>query len=224
MALVNAADGTVAANYDYAAFGEPIRITGVMARNNPFRFSTKYADDESDLLYYGYRYYKPSTGTWPNRDPLEENGGFNLYSFIRNNSINMNDMLGLSQNVIWLWRHDREAEFSFSPIGLGKALELKGAAENLASALENGQTAMGIVGKETGQTKVFEDVDDCATLCYTITFLTFDGHEWSIDVNPLPELVLTLKYHYTVNYEYADKCPNTKSSWVIEWDSLDPSN
>jgi len=62
--LINAADGTIAANYEYAAFGEPIRITGVMAKNNPFRFSTKYADDESDLLYYGYRYYKPSTGTW----------------------------------------------------------------------------------------------------------------------------------------------------------------
>ena len=59
-ALINAADGTVAANDEYAAFGEPVRVTGVMARNNPFRFSTKYADDESDLLYYGYRYYKPS--------------------------------------------------------------------------------------------------------------------------------------------------------------------
>ena len=59
-ALINAADGTVAANYEYAAFGEPVRVTGVMARNNPFRFSTKYADDESDLLYYGYRCYKPS--------------------------------------------------------------------------------------------------------------------------------------------------------------------
>jgi RHS repeat-associated protein len=79
MALVNAADGTVAANYDYAAFGEPIRITGVLARNNPFRFSTKYADDESDLLYYGYRYYKPSTGTWVNRDPIKELG-FNVVS------------------------------------------------------------------------------------------------------------------------------------------------
>ena len=80
MALVNAADGTVAANYDYAAFGEPIRITGVMARNNPFRFSTKYADDESDLLYYGYRYYKPSTGTWLNKDPLGE-PGFELVAY-----------------------------------------------------------------------------------------------------------------------------------------------
>jgi RHS repeat-associated protein len=58
--LINAADGTLAANYEYAAFGEPVRVTGVMARNNPFRFPTKYADDESDLLYYGYRSYKPS--------------------------------------------------------------------------------------------------------------------------------------------------------------------
>ena len=95
MALVNAADGTLAANYDYAAFGEPIRITGVMARNNPFRFSTKYADDESDLLYYGYRYYRPSTGTWPSRDPIGANGGLNLYGFIANNPVNSIDELGL---------------------------------------------------------------------------------------------------------------------------------
>ena len=59
-ALINTADGTVAANDEYAAFGKPVRVTGGMARNNPFRFSTKYADDESDLLYYGYRYCKSS--------------------------------------------------------------------------------------------------------------------------------------------------------------------
>ncbi len=59
-ALIPAADGTVAANYEFAAFGEPVRVTRVVARNNPFRFSTKYADDESDLLYYGYGYYKAS--------------------------------------------------------------------------------------------------------------------------------------------------------------------
>jgi RHS repeat-associated protein len=33
-----------------------------MAKVNPFRFSTKYQDDETDLLYYGHRYYKASTG------------------------------------------------------------------------------------------------------------------------------------------------------------------
>jgi RHS repeat-associated protein len=95
-ALINAVDGTVVANYDYAAFGEPIRMTGSMARNNPFRFSTKYADDESDLLYYGYRYYKPSTGTWPNRDPMQEKGGINLYAFVNNSSISHVDPKGHS--------------------------------------------------------------------------------------------------------------------------------
>jgi len=72
--LINAVDGTIAANYEYGPFGEVIRNSGSMAKNNPLRFSTKYQDDESDLLYYGYRYYKPSTGTWPNRDPLGESG------------------------------------------------------------------------------------------------------------------------------------------------------
>ena len=33
------------------------------------------------MLYYGYRYYKPSTGTWPNRDPIKE-AGFNLMTRI----------------------------------------------------------------------------------------------------------------------------------------------
>jgi RHS repeat-associated protein len=55
-------------------FGEVIRATGPMAKGNPFRFSTKYQDDETDLLYYGYRYYNASTGRWLSRDPFEESG------------------------------------------------------------------------------------------------------------------------------------------------------
>ena len=55
-------------------FGEVIRATGPMAKVNPLRFSTKYQDDESDLLYYGYRHYKSPTGTWLNRDPVVELG------------------------------------------------------------------------------------------------------------------------------------------------------
>jgi RHS repeat-associated protein len=55
-------------------FGEVLRATGSMAKANPFRFSTKYQDDETDLLYYGYRYYNASTGRWLTRDPIEEHG------------------------------------------------------------------------------------------------------------------------------------------------------
>jgi len=73
-ALVKGTDGTTSALYEYGPFGEVIRATGPMAKGNPFRFSTKYQDDETDLLYYGYRYYNASTGRWLSRDPFDESG------------------------------------------------------------------------------------------------------------------------------------------------------
>ncbi|MEI6782478.1 MAG: RHS repeat-associated core domain-containing protein, partial [Verrucomicrobiota bacterium] len=76
-------------------FGEVIRATGPMAKTNPFRFSTKYQDDETDLLYYGYRYYNASTGRWLSRDPIAEKGGLNLCGFVGNDPIRRNDYLGL---------------------------------------------------------------------------------------------------------------------------------
>ncbi len=96
-ALVDCANGTqlMRAQYEYGPFGELVRSSGSMARVNPFRFSTKYQDDESDLLYYGYRYYNPSTGRWLSRDPIEEKGGVNLYSFVNNRPVGTVDALGL---------------------------------------------------------------------------------------------------------------------------------
>jgi RHS repeat-associated protein len=75
-------------------FGEVIRATGPMAKANPFRFSTKYQDDETDLLYYGRRYYSPSTGRWLSKDPIEESGEPNLYGFVGNQPINKIDRDG----------------------------------------------------------------------------------------------------------------------------------
>jgi RHS repeat-associated protein len=114
-ALVNAANGSTVANYEYGPFGEVIRATGPMAKVNPFRFSTKYDDDESDFLYYGYRYYNPSTGRWLSRDPLEEPGFIritknrraltvrreqaNAYLFVANDSLSIVDYLGLNPSI-----------------------------------------------------------------------------------------------------------------------------
>lgn len=67
-----------------------------MTKANPFRFSTKYQDDESDLVYYGYRYYSASTGRWVSRDPKEEKGGINLYALVKNKPVSAYDPLGLS--------------------------------------------------------------------------------------------------------------------------------
>ncbi len=87
MALVNAADGTVSAWYEYGPFGELIRGKGTVAEANPFRFSTKYQDNETDLLYYGYRFYSGSVGRWLSRDPIGERGGINLFGFAHDNPI-----------------------------------------------------------------------------------------------------------------------------------------
>jgi RHS repeat-associated protein len=93
--LVNTATGQAAATYDYGPFGEPIRQSGEYAKLNPYRFSTKYTDDETGLLDYGYRYYDPMTGRWPSRDPIGEEGGINLYGFAGNDGVNWIDLLGL---------------------------------------------------------------------------------------------------------------------------------
>jgi RHS repeat-associated protein len=46
------------------------------------------------IAFYGFRYYDPETGRWPNRDPIRERGGYNLYGFVGNNGIKNIDFLG----------------------------------------------------------------------------------------------------------------------------------
>ena len=87
LALLKAADGSLSARYEYGPFGEPLRWTGALAEAQPFRFSTKWTDAETGLLYYGYRYYNPTTGRWLSRDPIEERGGVSLLVFVNNSPI-----------------------------------------------------------------------------------------------------------------------------------------
>ena len=85
----------MAANYTYDPFGKIIASTGTYANNNPFRFSTKYWDEETGLVYYTFRDYSASLERWISRDPMGEYGGSNIYSFVNNDSINSIDNLGL---------------------------------------------------------------------------------------------------------------------------------
>ncbi len=95
--LLDASDPTdILAHYEYSPFGETIVAVGDLAKANPFRFSTKYHEDESGLVYYGYRYYKPKLGRWVNRDPIGERGGLNVYGFVKNSSASYIDPDGHS--------------------------------------------------------------------------------------------------------------------------------
>jgi RHS repeat-associated protein len=87
--------GGIAAHYEYDAFGNTVAASGTYAATNAYRFSTKPLDSVSDLYYYGFRYYNPSTGRWPSRDPIGERGGLNLYGMVRNNTISTIDLNGL---------------------------------------------------------------------------------------------------------------------------------
>jgi len=49
------------------------------------------------VAYYGYRYYDPKTGRWPSMDPIEEEGGVNMYGFVVNDGVNKWDLLGLCE-------------------------------------------------------------------------------------------------------------------------------
>ncbi|OVE76003.1 hypothetical protein BVX97_02680 [bacterium E08(2017)] len=99
MQLVDSA-GSVQASYEYDAFGNIVASSGIMAYANPFRFSTKYYDEETKLSYYGFRYYDAGMGRWLNRDPIGEKGGLNLYGMVNNNPIVWTDDKGKQINTV----------------------------------------------------------------------------------------------------------------------------
>ena len=60
-----------------------------------YRFSSEYLDVETGLVYYNYRFFSPELGRWMARDMIEEEGGgINLYGIVRNNLVNLWDLMG----------------------------------------------------------------------------------------------------------------------------------
>ena len=80
--------------YEYRPYGGLVTSEGNMAQENKFRFSCEYMDDELGLIYYNYRHLNPHDGRWISRDPIAEQGGWNLFAFVKNNSIINFDYLG----------------------------------------------------------------------------------------------------------------------------------
>jgi len=123
--VLKSSDGSVAAHYEYDPYGNLSSSYGEYAAENPFRFSTKYKDDETGLYYYGYRYYDPEMGRWINRDPIQElafvsfyiaqnpsadiyhliDKQINPYLMVNNDTIQNTDYLGLCpRNTCNRWK------------------------------------------------------------------------------------------------------------------------
>src|SRR5260221_7886544 len=91
-------------------YGNAISATGPLADVNRYWFSSKEFDLHSGLYYFKHRFYAPSFQRWLNRDPIQEFGGINTYSFVRSDPIDRADPLGLQS-------------FLFEPPPVGAFLE-----------------------------------------------------------------------------------------------------
>lgn len=85
-------EGNVRAHYEYDGFGNISAQSGNLAAANPFRFWTKYTDNETGLVYHRFRYYSPEMGRWHSRDPLAEDVKCGIcYTLLDNNPMSKVD-------------------------------------------------------------------------------------------------------------------------------------
>jgi RHS repeat-associated protein len=89
-------DGNVVSHYEYDPYGNTIAQSDTQEDFNPVRFSSKYCDGETGFYYYGFRFYSPQLGRWLSRDPIEEEGGVNILSFLMNSPLGMHDYIGMA--------------------------------------------------------------------------------------------------------------------------------
>ena len=91
--------GSIVASYAYDAFGNTIQKSGAKADELKMRFSTKYFDDEAGLYYFDRRFYSPRIARWLTRDPIEEDGGLNLYAYCGNDAVGWIDPYGENRYI-----------------------------------------------------------------------------------------------------------------------------
>jgi RHS repeat-associated protein len=97
--LVDATTKTICERYLYSSFGEEKIFDGAGAplpsSENPWRFSSKRTDPETNFIYFGRRYYSPTVGRWTTQDPLGLAAGPNLYAYVHNSPLTHIDLYGL---------------------------------------------------------------------------------------------------------------------------------
>jgi RHS repeat-associated protein len=87
-------DGNIRARYDYDPYGNRTKQP-VGDLDADFGFTGHYTHEASGLILAPYRGYDPAIGRWLSRDPIQEEGGINLYGYVGNGPLDRIDTLGL---------------------------------------------------------------------------------------------------------------------------------
>jgi len=85
--------GSIVARYSYDPYGRTTLVSGTNLAT--FQYDHYYVHSTSGLYLTRYRAFDPNTGRWLSRDPIAEQGGLNLYGYVRDDPTNAWDLTGL---------------------------------------------------------------------------------------------------------------------------------
>ncbi|EDP8629733.1 hypothetical protein G6D98_003560 [Salmonella bongori] len=89
-------DGKIEWSAEYDAWGNVLRENNPHNIEQHIRLPGQQYDEETGLYYNRHRYYDPSQGRYITQDPIGLEGGWNSYSYVKNNPVNWIDPLGLA--------------------------------------------------------------------------------------------------------------------------------
>ncbi len=101
--------------YRYTPFGESLVREETVY--NPYQFTGRRYDAESGMYYYRARMYSPDIGRFMQVDPAGMVDGTNLYAYVGNNPVNMEDPSGLYRTRTlksWIFVYGYEVDFTRS--------------------------------------------------------------------------------------------------------------
>ena len=124
----------------------------------PFLFQGQYYDEEIKLAYNRFRYYDPNTGNYICQDPIDLQGGMQLYAYIHDSN-SWIDPFGLSGRGGTLHRSIQD-QLRDDLKGLGKSVEAEGQIK-----LKNGQSRFGdlVVRNDVGDIIEVHQIGDMRT-------------------------------------------------------------
>jgi RHS repeat-associated protein len=155
-------DGTVVASYQYDPYGNRVQVSGSIA--NDIGYTGLFQHQPSGLLLAEFRPYSPSIGRWLSRDALGEfaqihvgpNGraflsssrvpDVNLYSYVLNDPVNLNDKLGLQSGEWGFWTQSAALFLQLGSLWSGNPQHIEDLPQPFATPTEAPQSPHPISG------------------------------------------------------------------------------
>lgn len=123
--------GSLAQTYTFDSFGKLTNSSGSLT--NPFQYTAREFDSETNLYFYRARYYDPNPGRFLSEDPAKFKGGANFYRYVKNNAVNRVDPFGLNPGAFalpwWWWILDNPIVLPVVTVGAGGAAIIIGIGE-----------------------------------------------------------------------------------------------